>query len=258
MNVLAKIIKYKKQKIKRDKHKMPLKSFISTITPSKQNFKKAIAKKTKKAPNLIAEIKQASPSGGIINPNLDDNLEKIIKIYNKYASAISVITDQKFFKGSIKRLTRVRTLTNLPILCKDFIIDEYQIYQARQAGANALLLITYNLKLKTLKHLIKTANKLKMDCLVEVHNHTEIKKALQAGADIIGINNRNLKTFEVDIQTTLKLAKHIPDDVVLVSESGFKTDDDIQHVADYADAILIGTTLMQVKNINQTLNKLML
>ena len=259
MNILQKIINHKIKEIEQRKKDRSLQSFIDKITPSERNFKKAI-RSCHDFPFLIAEIKKASPSAGLLRPNLEDELEAIVKIYNNHAAAISIVTDQKFFQGNLKWIKKVRELTDLPIMCKDFVVDEYQIYEARWYGADAVLLIvnheTWNIKHETIAHLIKTARKLSMDCLIETHNEQEIKNALEAGAEIIGINNRDLTTFDVNLETTLDLASHIPDEIVKVSESGFKTVDDIKRVAGKVDAILIGTRFMEADDISDMIKKL--
>jgi indole-3-glycerol phosphate synthase/phosphoribosylanthranilate isomerase len=260
MGILTKIINHKIKEIEQRKKERPLKSFIDKIDQGKRNFKEVITSSDSQAiPNLIAEIKKASPSAGLLRPSLENDLEEIVKIYNQHATAISIVTDQKFFQGDLEWIKKIRKLTKLPILCKDFIVDEYQIYEARLYGADAVLLIyheTCNMKHETTAHLIKTARQLNMGCLVEARSQEEIKNALNAGAKIIGINNRNLETFEVNIDNSLDLVKYIPDDIIKVNESGFKTADNIKKAAGYVDAVLIGTRFMQEDNIEDAMAQL--
>ena len=172
--------------------------------------------------SFICEIKKASPSKGIIVE--DFPYTNIAKEYEQAgATAISVLTEPNFFKGSDKILKDVADIVNIPILRKDFIIDEYQIYQAKLIGADAILLICAILDEKILNKFLNIANNLKLSCLVETHNEDEIKMALNSEAKIIGINNRDLKTFRVDIKTSLELQKFIPKNKILISESGIKT-----------------------------------
>jgi indole-3-glycerol phosphate synthase len=265
MNILTQIIKHKQQEIARQKAKQPLVGFINRLKPSKRDFKKAISnKKGAKLPmgslaptriNLIAELKKASPSTGVINKNFD--IKKIIKIYNKYASTISVLTDEKFFKGKLEYLAQVKKLSKLPILRKDFIIDEYQIHQTRAAGADAILLIAAILSKEQIDQFIKIAKKYKMDCLVEAHNLAELDKVLRTKAEIIGINNRNLHNFNIDLNTTLDLAKYIPSGKVIVSESGITDYGDLVKLENKVHAVLVGTSLMKSNKLEQTLTKLL-
>lgn len=254
MSILQEIITHKITELAQLKKTRPLKSFINDVEPSVRDFKAAL--KTA-SPALIAEIKQASPSEGVIRPNLDNELADIIKIYSAHTAAISVLTDEHFFQGSFDRLRRVRAMTNLPLLAKDFIIDEYQIYQAREAGADAILLIVAVIKeSKILNHLINLARQLNMACLVEIRTRDEIKTALESGAEIIGINNRDLSTFDVNIDTTLNLLKYIPLGITTVSESGFHTAADIRRVIGKVNAVLIGTELMRSDDIKATVRSL--
>lgn len=202
---------------------------------------------------FICEIKKASPSKGII---VDDF--PYIDIAKEYesagAAAISVLTEPNFFKGNDKYLQEVSNTVNIPTLRKDFIIDEYQIYQAKIIGASAVLLICAILDEKTLNRFLNIAHSLKLDCLVETHNETEIKTALNCGAEIIGINNRDLQTFTVDLKTSLNLKKYIPQNSVSVSESGIKIAEDIKVLKDAGfNAALIGESMMKSKNKQQFL-----
>lgn len=207
--------------------------------------------------SVICEVKKASPSKGVIEPNFMP-VEQA-KAYEKAgASAISCLTEEHFFMGNSKYLADISKNVSIPILRKDFVIDEYQIYEARAIGASAILLICAILDLDTLKRFIKLANELTLDCLVEVHNEQELEMAQLSGTEIIGINNRNLKTFDVSLDITKNLSEKLPSDKIIVSESGIKTNDDIKRLESYgADAVLIGETLMKSNEVKTTLTKLM-
>lgn len=207
--------------------------------------------------NVIAEIKRASPSKGAIDMTVDPVAQA--KQYEAFgASAISVLTDQSFFNGSMDDLRAVREAVDLPILCKDFIIDPVQIDQAKHAGASIILLIVAALSQADLERLNHYARLLGLEVLCEVHNEAEMKRAADIKADIIGINNRNLKTFEVDLQTTEELASMMIDpDTILISESGIKTRDDVFRVRRAgANAILVGETLMRSNDLLETFQDL--
>ena len=206
--------------------------------------------------SFICEIKKASPSKGVIVE--DFHYTNIAKEYEQaWATAISVLTEPNFFKGSDKILKDVADIVNIPILRKDFIVDEYQIYKAKLIGADAILLICAILDEKILNKFLNIANNLKLSCLVETHNEYEIKMALNSEAKIIGINNRDLKTFRVDIKTSLELQKFIPKNKILISESGIKTVQDIKILKENGfNGVLIGESIMLSKNKKQFLLKL--
>lgn len=197
---------------------------------------------------LIAEVKKASPSAGLIDPNFNP-VEQARKYIEGGASCLSILTDEPYFQGSLTHLTKISEFSPIPLLRKDFTIHEIQIHEAIVAGADAILLIVAALDDHLLKHLYLEAKALQLDVLVEVHNLPEMERALDIGADLIGINNRNLKTFEVDLSTTEKLADEAPDEVTLVSESGIKTQDDaLRALRAGANALLIGETLMRASD----------
>lgn len=198
---------------------------------------------------LIAEVKKASPSVGAIVPNFDP--VQIAKTYEwAGAHAVSVLTDERFFQGHLSFMTNVRAAITLPVLRKDFILHEAQIFEAICAGADAILLIVAALEQEELVALHQTARAWPLDVLVEVHTLAELDRALEAGAELIGINNRNLATFEIDLKTTEELAEEVPADVVLVSESGIKTKTDARRAfAAGANAILVGETLMRAGDV---------
>ena len=206
--------------------------------------------------SIISEVKKASPSRGIISEDFRPTEQA--KAYEEAGEdAISCLTEEHFFKGADKYLADIRASVNLPILRKDFIFDEYQIYEAKVLGADAVLLIAAILSEEELIKLSRLAASLGLFCLTEVHNEEELQKVVRCKCDIIGINNRDLKTFHVDLNTTKRLAKLVPYDAVLVSESGMKNGNDIKEVKEYgADAVLIGETLMRSGDIKNTINEL--
>lgn len=199
--------------------------------------------------HLIAEIKKASPSRGVLRE--DFNLMEIAKIYcENGASAISILTEDKFFLGNPKYIKKVTEQFNLPVLAKDFFIDEGQVYEARFNGASAILLIMAMLDDNQARKLMDVAHQLDLDCLVEIHNEDELKRALDIGAQIIGINNRNLHTFEVDVSLCERLIPRVPSSCIIVAESGLSTAKDVQQVYKLgAHAVLIGETFMKEKDI---------
>jgi indole-3-glycerol phosphate synthase len=198
--------------------------------------------------HIIAEVKKASPSKGILKQDL--NTSTLARSYEEGgAAAISVLTEEDHFQGSLAALIQVRSASSMPILRKDFILDEYQIVEARAAGADSFLLIAAIMNAKLLESLISAGRHWNMEPLVEVHDMLEMDMALSVGARIIGVNNRNLKTFLVDLNTTLDLVKRIPNDCVCVSESGIRTRDDILSLADAGvKGFLIGESLVTAKD----------
>lgn len=205
---------------------------------------------------FICEVKKASPSKGVIAEHFQ--YIEIAKEYEKAgANAISVLTEPHFFMGSDEYLKEIKKVVNIPVLRKDFIIDPYQIYEAQLIGADAVLLICSLLDTKHLKEYIKIADSLGLSCLVEAHDEIELHSALEAGARVIGVNNRNLKTFEVDINTSIRLRELVPKDKVFISESGIKTCKDISVLRENGtNAVLIGETLMRSGNISAELEQL--
>jgi indole-3-glycerol phosphate synthase len=194
---------------------------------------------------VIAEVKKASPSVGLIDPNFDP-VRQAQRYLTGGASCLSILTDEKYFQGSLSYLTKISGFSDAPLLRKDFTIHEVQIHEAAVSGADAILLIVAALDDETLRRLHDEAKGLGMDVLVEVHDLAEMERALDLGADLIGVNNRNLKTFQVDLETTGRLAEEVPDDVLLVSESGIKSTDDAYQVLEAgANAVLIGEALMR-------------
>lgn len=206
--------------------------------------------------NIIAEVKKGSPSKGIIRPDFDPL--SIARIYEENgAAAISVLTDEKYFFGSLDNLVTIRREAGLPVLRKDFIIEPYQVYEARVAGADAVLLIAAALKKKNLSEFITLAESLGMAALVEVHVEEELFNALEAGATLIGINNRDLNTFKTDVSTTMRLAKLVPPGRIIVSESGINTHDDVKRLLGQGvKTFLVGEALMREKDVGRKLREL--
>ncbi len=242
-NILEKIAVNKRIEIDQLRIEQPMAGLQKSIVPNKEfKFRKALSDHEKI--NIIAEIKRGSPSKGIIAT--DFNPAVIAKNYKDGgASAISVLTDEKYFYGRHEYLGLAKQISGLPVLCKDFIIDKYQIYYASFMKADAILLIMKMLTDVTIKEFIKTAHEIGLDCLVETHNEEEVKRAVDCGADIIGVNNRDLSNFKVTLETSEKLAKLIPDNVIKVAESGIHSYDDIQRLQKSGyNTFLIGESLM--------------
>ena len=218
-------------------------------------FKKSISRPGQM--NLIAEIKKASPSKGIIRE--DFNAEALAQVYQDCgAAAISVLTEEDYFLGKPAYLKQVSEKYNTPTLMKDFIIDEGQIYEGRYCGASAVLLIVAALTDEQLKNLLVVGGKLDMDCLVEVHGEEELERALACGAEIIGINNRNLHTFKVDLATSERLIPRIPRGKVIVAESGISTHAEVERLrAAGAHAVLIGETFLKEKDVAKKVKEIM-
>ncbi len=245
-DILLEIADHKRDEIASLKTSLPLEIIKAGLQPSDRDFKEALAKGG--GLNLIAEIKQASPSENQIFQG-SFSASEIAGVYEQSgADAISVLTDENFFKGSLEYLKQAREATNaLPLLMKDFFIDEYQIYLARYYGADAILLIVALLTKEQINSYIDTANSLGMDALVEVHSQGELEIALKTRADIIGVNNRDLHTFEIDTKTFIRLSSQIPDTIIAVAESGY-TPASTNQVQGFANAILIGSSIMRSEN----------
>lgn len=206
--------------------------------------------------SFICEVKKASPSKGVIAEEFDH--VAIAKEYEKAgANAISVLTEPDYFMGSIEYLREIRKNVSIPLLRKDFIIDEYMIYEAKVAGADVVLLIVALLSEDVLKRYIQIADSLGLSALVEAHDEEEIAIAVRTGARIIGVNNRNLKDFTVDINNGIRLRRNVPEDILFVAESGIKTRTDIEQLeAGKVNAVLIGETFMRSKDKKKMLEEL--
>lgn len=246
--ILDKIMLYKREELPRRKREVAesdLRAALHLASPPR-DFAAALRQE---GVSLIAECKKASPSKGVLRNGY--NPVELAKAYEANgARAISVLTDIKFFQGKIEDLVAVRQAVKLPVLRKDFIFDPYQIIEARAAGADAVLLIAALLKGNTLRELRMEVENLGMQALVEVHDEEEVAHALESGATIIGVNNRDLRFFEVDFETTARLRPLIPEHCVLVAESGIHTPEDVRRLADMgADAMLVGETLVKAKSV---------
>lgn len=255
--ILDKIIENKRSEVERAKISKPvdlLKSELQDLEKTRGFYQSIRPDGTTK---VIAEIKCASPSKGVLRP--DFNPVEISKSYARGgASAISVLTDSRFFKGSLNHLRDIRSSVEIPLLRKDFIIDHYQVYESRFYGADAILLIVAALDSTILKELLELAHSLDMDAIVEIHNEAELHKAIQVGSDIIGINNRNLKTFDVSLETSLRLCRLIPGDKIIISESGISSVDDIKRLRSAGiNVLLIGETFMRSPEPGEELRKLL-
>jgi indole-3-glycerol phosphate synthase len=226
----------------------------AALAPGPRDFFRALQEDGE--PAIIAEIKRASPSAGVIRPDLD--VAAIVASYEKGgAAAISVITEEEFFLGKLEYLRQAREACRLPVLCKDFIIDPIQVLAARAAGADALLLVAAVLDQSLLMTMLRKAHSAGMACLVEVHDEDELARVLATDARIIGINNRDLRTFEVKLETTLRLRPLIPADRLVVSESGIHERADLESLAaSGVDAVLVGTSLMRAIDPEQKLREL--
>jgi indole-3-glycerol phosphate synthase len=245
MDILAKIVAMKRERVDRALCKIPkseMKLRARDIGPTR-DFAGAITRGAG-AIRLIAEIKKASPSQGVIAENFD--LFKIASLYEeKPAHAISILTEEDFFLGHLTYLKRVKDITTKPLLRKDFIFDDYQIYESRANHADAILLIAAILDKTQGAEYYRLAKELGLGVLFEIHNEEELEKALFADADIIGINNRDLKTMAIDLNTTVRLKKQIPAGKIVVSESGIRSRDDVKMLSENGiDAMLVGTSLM--------------
>ena len=250
--MLKQIIGNKRKEVELAKKSIPLDNLKLKIQKSTRDFKKSLSQNKL---NLIAEFKRKSPSGNIKGNEF--NTERILNIYNKHADAISILTDNKFFSGSLEDMKEVSNSTKLPILRKDFIIDEYQIYEARSYNADAILLIASILSLEEINDFIDIAKSMNMNCLVEVHNEKELSKVLDSKAEIIGINNRNLDTLEIDLNTTLSLMDKIPSGKLIVSESGISNNQYIKKIKNKVNAILVGSAFINSNNIENEIIQLL-
>jgi len=247
--ILDKIIQQKKQEITQLKESISLEKLKDKALSfsGRRSFKQAISKDSRI--NLIAEIKKASPSKGMLKE--DFNPVKIAEAYEASgASCLSILTDKKFFQGDISYLQEVRDAVKLPILRKDFIIDKYQVYESICSGADAVLLIAQVLTSDSFKELLGICTELKIDALCEVHNQEDLDKVLTLDCEIIGINNRNLQTFDEDLKVTEKLIKRIPKEKLVVSESAIKSNKDVRYLESLGcSTVLIGETFMRADDI---------
>jgi len=254
--ILDEIIENKKAEIESSKRAIPLEVLQEKIkdAPPSRNFFDAINPGGRL--KIISEIKHASPSKGIFREDFDP--VEIAKSYSEGgASAISVLTDEKYFKGKLSYLKSIRENVDTPLLRKDFIVDPYQVYEARFYGADALLLIVAALDQPSLSRLLELTHSLNMNAIVEVHDAEELERALDAGARIIGINNRDLRTFNVDLNVSVNLSRKIPEGKIVIAESGIGSIDDIDNLrAQGVHVFLIGETFMKAPDPGEKLKEL--
>jgi len=255
--MLNRIIAEKREEVEQRKKDIPVSS-LKERTAQRQaplDFAHALSGGSTR---LIAEVKRASPSLGLLCPNFDP--VEIAKTYVQGgAAAISVLTEANYFQGSIEHLAAIREEVRLPLLRKDFIFDQYQIYESGAYGADALLLIVAILSQEQLEGLLSLSRRLGLSCLVEVHNEAEVERALLSGAKIIGINNRDLNTFKVDINTTRRLCSLIPEKRIVVSESGIRSRGDVEKLKGWGvNAVLVGETLVTAGDILTRMREIIL
>lgn len=254
--ILDKIVDYKRKKLEEEKIITAFNKLVSQIESCNEtrNFKKSIIEN--KDISIIAEVKKASPSKGVIREDFQPLA--IAKEYEKNkVQAISVLTEDKFFQGKDEYLSQIKGITSIPILRKDFIIDPYQIYQARVLGADVILLIAAILTKNELIGFQSIAKEIGLQCLVEVHDEAELNTVLETEAEVIGINNRDLKTFKTTLETTERLMSFIPKDKAVISESGINTRKDMEFLSNLGvQGVLIGESLMRAKSIDEKLREL--
>jgi indole-3-glycerol phosphate synthase / phosphoribosylanthranilate isomerase len=249
--ILVEIVANKKEELKIRKTNAPLSVIKSAATAGDGSFAAALKGSSLK---LICELKPKSPSAGVLQASPD--IGKILAHYNKYASAISVLTDEKYFGGSLHLLTEVANQSPHPVLCKDFIIDTYQCFEARQAGAQAVLLIVKILEDDIMSELHETTIALGMTPVVEVQCQSELDRALKLRPEVILINNRNLETFDIQFQTTLELAPQIPDNIIRIAASGVSEKSDIERLLHCCSNFLVGSSLMSAPDLGGKLEEL--
>jgi indole-3-glycerol phosphate synthase len=257
MTILDKIVATKRSEIEQAKAGRPVAELRAQLAdaPPVRDFSAALA--AEGPIKLIAEVKKASPSVGLIRADFDP--VAIAKTYEAHgASCISVLTDESYFQGHLEYLRAVRAAVGIPVLRKDFILDSYQLVEARAAGADAVLLIAECLDDCNLRKLFNEACELGMTPLVELYEPPNLPRVLEAGATLVGVNNRNLHTFEVDLEHTIRIRREVPDDCVLVGESGIKTHADVEQLAAAGvDAILVGESLMREPDIGLAVKRLL-
>ena len=247
MNILDKIVSKKRKRVDEAKSQVSIEDIqnqLAEIPFLKSNFKKSLENQEQ---SIIAEIKKASPSAGIIAKDFNPIL-KAQEYESMGAKALSILTEEDFFQGSNKVLQEVKKVTNLPILRKDFIIDDYQIYESKLLGADCILLITSILSDRQIEEYVSKAEEINLDVLIEVHDEEELSRISKFQNVLIGVNNRNLKTFEVDLMNSVRLRKNYIGDQIFIAESGIKSNEDIKYlVSNDINVFLIGESLMRGK-----------
>jgi len=258
MSILNKIVEKKKERLDVLKTRVPLREMKAKAlaVEKPKNFRDAV-KKNSGSIRLIAEIKKASPLRGVIRQGFDPIT--IASIYEEKAvDAISILTEEDYFQGKLEYLSEVKKVTKRPLLRKDFIFDEYQIYESKAHGADAILFIASLLNKNQAAEYLHLVQELGLSVLFEVHDFKELEMALLIKADIIGINNRDLKTLRIDLNSTFELKKEIPFNKIIVSESGIKTRGDVKRLQDAGiDSILVGTAFLEVVDIEMKIDELM-
>jgi len=255
-DILRRILAHKVREVAEQAERLPLRELSHRIEfagPVRPFLGALRARVDAGAPAVIAEIKKASPSAGVIRPDFDP--EAIARSYARGgATCLSVLTDREFFQGGDEYLREAREACALPVLRKDFVIDEYQVYEARAIGADCILLIVAALGDAQLRELAGLAAHLDMDALVEVHDEEELDRALAIGAPLIGVNNRDLRTFQTRLETTLRLRERVPEDCLLVTESGMHTREDVARMRRHGvHAFLVGEALMRAPDPGERL-----
>jgi len=248
--IVRDIVEAKKLEVAEAKKARSQSELEQSVKPAERDFKAALASR-KHAVNLIAEVKKASPSAGVLRE--DFNVKEIASIYDKYAQAISVITDEKFFQGSPSYIKEVKAVSQLPVLRKEFVVDEYQLYESLALGADAVLLIASIIAKDKLQHFMELSKDIGLQCLVEVHSSEDFERAFSHEAEIIGVNNRDLETMKINLTTFDRVKQFIPDDRVVVAESGYSTAEAIASLRGKADAVLVGSALMKAESIEDKL-----
>ncbi|GEA49647.1 tryptophan biosynthesis protein TrpCF [Vibrio inusitatus NBRC 102082] len=251
--VLAKIVADKAIWVEERENVQPLESFQSSLTQSDRSFYDALSGDNTA---FILECKKASPSKGLIREDFD--LDYIASVYNNHASAISVLTDEKYFQGSFDFLPQIKKQTKQPILCKDFMISPYQVYLARHYQADAILLMLSVLNDDEYRELATVAHSLDMGVLTEVSNEEELERAIELKAKVVGINNRNLRDLTIDLNRTKQLAPKLPEGTTVISESGIYNHQQVRDLAKFANGFLIGSSLMSEDNIELAVRKVLL
>ncbi len=252
MGLLEEIVKHKREEVSAEMRRHSLNSIFNRVTQARVDSLEVIFPKGEI--NIIGEFKRKSPSGEDFSGK--NNIKELTGIYDHYCRAVSVLTDERYFGGSLKDLELFKAQTSKPVLRKDFIVNPYQIYQARLFGADMVLLVSSILNDHELAEFSELAHRYRMHALVEVSCEEEVERALRLEAKLIGINNRDLETQSVDLNKTLNLAKLIPKDKFVISESGIRTRDDVESLMYHVDGFLIGTGILEAKYPGEKLREL--
>lgn len=251
MQVLEQIVRAKREAVAARAAARPLETFRARLSRSARSLRGALRARRL---GYVLECKRAAPSGGLLREDYDP--AALARAYAGVASGISVLTDEPFFRGSLEHLRAVSEAVELPVLCKDFVVDPYQVYEARDHGADAILLMLSVLDVELLRVCLASAAELGMDALVEVHDEAELEQALASGVELLGINNRDLKTLAVGLETTERLASRVPAGVTVISESGIQARRDVRRLAPRVDGFLVGTSLMRRADLSHAAREL--